>query len=352
MKNYLRLYESLKAAIRDGGYTHGAKLPSKRALARERGVSLVTVEHAYRLLCDDGYAESRERSGYFVMYGLSRDRPRARPAAPIAFHPKANAHRVPASFPFSVFAATLRGVVARYGERLLIKSPNMGTEEARGAIAAYLMRARGLCVKPSQIVIGSGAEYLYGLLAQMFGGGEVGIEDPSYARIREVYEAHGVRVRRLRLGARGIVSAALERMRGGVLHVTPYRSYPTGVTADASKRREYVRWAQTHGGLLVEDDFGSEFAAGRAGAETLYELDGGGHVVYLNTFSKTIAPSMRIGYMVLPERLLKAYASSVGFYSCPVPVFDQLFLADFLNGGAFERYLNRLRREMKRTIGG
>ena len=349
MKNYLSVYDSLREAIVSGGYSFGARLPSKRSVAREKGVSLITVEHAYRLLCDDGYADSRERSGYFVAYRTSDVCSRVRSHAPIVATPMANAHRTPSAFPFSIFAKTLRGVVTRYGDRLLVKSPNMGTDELRRAISAYLMRARGLQVRSSQVVIGSGAEYLYGLLAQMFRGREIGVEDPSYAKIAEVYAAHGIRVRKLRLGSKGIDSDILRRMRGNVLHVTPYRSYPTGVTADASKRHEYVRWVRDRNAILVEDDFDSEFSPGRAGAETLFALDGGRHVVYLNTFSKTIAPSIRIGYMVLPDHLVKAYAEAVGFYSCPVPVVDQLFLADFLNSGAFERHLNRLRRGRDRV---
>ena len=345
MKSYLSVYDSLREAILSGGYSCGARLPSKRSVAREKGVSVITVEHAYRLLCDDGYVRSHERSGYFVAYRRSDERLRAKSHEPIASIPRANAHRTPVAFPFSVFAKTLRGVVTRYGDRVLIKSPNMGTEELRHAIGAYLLRARGLKVSSSQIVIGSGAEYLYGLLAQMFRGGVIGVEDPSYAKIGEVYEAHGVRVRRLKLGERGIASEAIRRLRSDVLHVTPYRSFPTGVTADASKRHEYVRWARERNKVLVEDDFDSEFSPGRAGAETLFELDGGERVIYLNTFSKTIAPSVRVGYMVLPRRLLRGFARSVGFYSCPVPVLDQLFLADFLNSGAFERHLNRLRRK-------
>ena len=344
MKSYLSVYDSLREAIVSGGYSFGARLPSKRSVAREKGVSLITVEHAYRLLCDDGYADSRERSGYYVAYRTFDGTVRVRSHAPLTVMPRANAHRTPEAFPFSIFAKTLRGVVTRYGDRLLVKSPNMGTEELRRAVAAYLMRARGLRVSSSQIVIGSGAEYLYGLLAQMFRGRVIGIEDPSYAKIAEVYAAQGVRVRKLRLGEKGIVSDALRRLRGDVLHVSPYRSYPTGVTADASKRHEYVRWAHDRDAILVEDDFESEFSPGRAGAETLFGLDGGRHVIYLNTFSKTIAPSIRVGYMVLPDILLTVYAKAVGFYSCPVPVFDQLFLSDFLNSGIFERHLNRLRR--------
>lgn len=347
MKRYVRIYERLRDAIVSGGYAFGARLPSKRSVARETGTSLVTVEHAYRLLCDEGYAESRERSGFFAVYRSSGTETRGRRAEPVVVRMKANHHRLPGTFSFSTFAKTLRGVVTRYGERLLIKSPNRGTVELREAIVAYLKRAKGVSVKASQVVIGSGAEYLYGLLAQMFRGETVGIEDPSYAKIREVYAAHGVKIRPLRLGEHGIPDGELRKMKGGVLHVTPYRSFPTGVTADATKRHAYVRWAAEREAVLVEDDFESEFSPQRAGTESLFALDGGRRVIYLNTFSKTIAPALRIGYMVLPRGLVRRYDERVGFYSCPVPVFDQYFLADFLNSGEFERHLNRVRRKLR-----
>ena len=347
MKRYANVYGKLREAIVSGGYACGARLPSKRVVARETGTSLVTVEHAYRLLCDDGYAEARERSGFFVSYRAAGSEAMTPHAEPVAPRVRPDHHRAPTKLSFSVFARTMRSVVARYGERLLVKSPNMGTPELRGAIVAYLARAKGLKVRSSQVVVGSGAEYLYGLLAQMFRGETIAIEDPSYAKIREVYAAQGVRLKALRLGEHGIPDAELKRLKGGVLHVTPYRSYPTGVTADATKRHAYVNWARARDGLLIEDDFDSEFSPGRRGAETLFALDGGQRVIYLNTFSKTIAPSIRIGYMVLPPGMVERYVRTVGFYSCPVPVFDQLFLADFLNGGAVERHLNRLHRLLR-----
>ena len=347
MKRYERIYEKLRDAIVSGGYAFGARLPSKRSVATETGTSLVTVEHAYRLLCDDGYVEARERSGFFVTYRSSGTVPKARHAEPVVMRVKSDHHRFPSEFPFTVFTRALRGVITRYGERLLIKSPNMGTVELRTAIVAYLNRSKGLRVKASQVVIGSGAEYLYGLLAQMFRGRTVGIEDPSYAKIGEVYAAHGIRTKPLKLGPHGILDTELKRLKGGILHVTPYRSYPTGVTADASKRQAYVDWARVRDGVLIEDDFDSEFSPSRSGAETLFALDGGLHVVYLNTFSKSIAPALRIGYMVLPKRLVGRYAEAVGFYSCTVPVFEQLFLADFINSGDFERHLNRMRRSLR-----
>lgn len=341
--HYQDLYERLKAGILSGAYPLGSRLPSKRIVAREAGVSVITVEHAFRLLCEEGYAESRERSGFFASYrdADAGDRPiPKRWTKP----PTVNRHRVAEGFPWSAVARKLRTTVARYGERLLIKSPNNGTVELREAVAAYLQRSRALRVSPAQIVIGSGAEYLYGLLAQCFRGEAVAIEEPSYQKIRQVYEAHGIDCEGLALSANGIGTSVLKAAASHVLHVTPYRSFPTDVTADASKRREYVRWAEQRGGWLVEDDFGSEFSPARSGAETLFAIDGGRHVIYINTFSKTFAPSLRIGYLVLPKGFQKLFAERVGFYSCTVPVLDQLFLADFIDSGDFERHVNRLRR--------
>lgn len=350
---YQRIYQRLREAIVGGAFAFGSRLPSKRALADREGVGVITVEHAYALLCDEGYAEARERSGYFVAYhhggeGILVERPLPRSDSRSRVSPKPNLHRLPTGFPFSVATRKMRGVIVRYGERILIKSPNTGTVELREAIAAYLNRAKGMRVKPSQIVVGSGAEYLYGLLAQMFGGRRFAVEDPSYEKISAVYAAHGIAFDRLRLGPHGILSAELERTGAQILHVTPYRSFPSGVTADASKRHEYVCWAARRGGFLIEDDFDSEFAVAGRGEEPLFSTDAAGRVVYVNTFSKTIAPSIRVGYMVLPPRLLAQFQKTVGFYSCTVPVFEQYFLADFINDGDFERHLRRVRRRLCR----
>lgn len=343
MKSYEKVHARLRDAILTGAYAYGTRLPSKRETAREFGASLVTVEHAYAILCDEGYAEARERSGYFVAYRES-DAPQGVPPRVEVPRVRPDRHRVPSAFPFSVLTRTMRGVLTRYGEKLLIKSPNRGVSELREAIARYLVRARGFRVDPGQIVVGSGAEYLYGLIAQIFRGEAIAVEDPSYAKIREVYEAHGIATMPLKLGPSGVQSEALSATRASILHVTPYRSFPSGITTDASKRHEYVRWAERREGLIIEDDFESEFAAPGKSAETLFALEGGKRVLYLNTFSKTIAPSLRIGYLILPKPLMALYEERVGFYSCTVPVLDQYFLADYLESGAFERHLSRLRR--------
>ena len=342
---YLQLYQRLRDDIVSGSYPHGARLPSKRQLAEDNGVSLVTVEHAYAILCDEGYLEARQRSGYFVVYRAGD----CFPGTPAAPRRAAEGRAAEAEFPFSVLARTMRRVLSDYGESLLVKSPNNGCAALRQALADYLARSRGIRVKPSQIVIGSGAEYLYGLIVQLLGRERVyGVENPSYEKIRRVYQANGVRCDLLRLGADGVRTDELTRTEATVLHVTPFHSFPSGVTASAGKRAEYIRWAAARGGYIVEDDFDSEFSLSSKAEDTVFSLEPERSVIYVNTFSKTIAPSIRVGYMVLPPALTEAFERAVGFYSCTVPLYEQYVLAELLRGGDFERHLNRVRRKRRR----
>ena len=343
---YLQLYHQLRGDIVSGVYPNGKKLPSKRLLAEQTGVSVITVEHAYAILCDEGYLEPRERSGYFVSYSAADCFPVAEPDS---VRQLPSARDLADDFPFSVLAKTMRPVLSEYGESILVKSPNNGCTELRKAIAAYLARCRGINVAPSQIVIGSGAEYLYGLIVQLLGRERVfALENPSYEKIRRVYLANGVTCDMLRLGSDGIRTSELARTNASVLHVTPFHSFPSGITASAGKRSEYIRWAHSRGGYIVEDDFDSEFTLSSKAEDTLFSLEPKRSVLYLNTFSKTIAPSMRLGYMVLPESLTDAFEQSVGFYSCTVPVFEQYVLAELLSNGDFERHINRVRRRRRK----
>lgn len=346
---YLQLYAQMRGKIVEGGYPFGSKLPSKRILAAENGVSTVTVEHAYALLCDEGYIESRQRSGYFVCFrpgdGFAAAAAKTALAAPAAQQPSDTP-----DFPFSVLARTMRGVISDYGHGILQRSPNAGCQQLRSAIVRYLARSRGIHAEPGQIVIGSGAEYLYGLVVSVLGRQRsYGIESPSYSMIRQVYEASGASLQMLPLGNDGIESSALWASSADVLHITPYRSFPSGVTASASKRHEYLRWAQD-GKIIVEDDFESEFSVSRKPEETLFSLSGKENVIYMNSFSKTVSSSLRVGYMVLPKPLLPIFEKSAGFYSCTVPTYIQLVLASILDSGDFERHINRVRRQKRKEL--
>lgn len=345
---YLQLYEQIRKDIVCGVYPYGGKLPSKRIMAEETGVSVITIQHSYEILCEEGYVEPRQRSGYFVIY-KEKDFNLVAEVGTLHTNHTENVHRVKNVFPFSVLSKTMRKVLSEYGEAVLVKSPNQGCMELRHAIALYLARSSGILVKPEQIVIGSGAEYLYSLIAQLLGKERVfALENPSYEKIRQVYEANGIKLEMLKLGKDGIKTTELENTKATVLHITPFNSFPSGITAGVSKRNEYIRWAQKRDGYIIEDNYDSELTVSKKNEDTVFSLASNCPVIYLNTFSETVAPSIRVGYMVLPENMLSEFEKKLGFYSCTVPVFEQYVLAELINSGDFERNINRIRRERRK----
>jgi len=347
---YIQLYLQMRRDITNSVYKYGDKLPSKRLLADETGTSVITVEHAYNILCDEGYIEAKQRSGYFVVYQKGDFAPIYETEEDNNFNTHVY-YRSDDEFPFSIFVKTMRNVMSKYGEDILIKPPNQGCPQLRTAISRYLARGKGINVSPQQIVIGSGAEYIYGLIVQLLGRERIfALEDPSYEKIHSVYSANGAECDLLKLGKNGILSSELNRTRATVLHVTPFRSFPSGVTANASKRAEYIKWATERNGIIIEDDFDSEFTVSSKHEDTVFSLEPKHSVIYVNTFTETIAPSMRTGYMVLPQKLVSLFEEKVGFYSCTVPVFEQYVLAEFINNGDFERHINRVRRKRRQAL--
>lgn len=346
----MQLYFQIRSDIVSGIYKTGSKLPSKRLLADESGVSVITVLHAYSILCDEGYVESRERSGYFVIYTQS-DFPFSSESIPQARQTKKPSPHARVDFPFSVLAKTMRRVLLDYESKILIKSPNHGCPEFRLAISNYLARSTGISARPEQIIIGSGAEHLYSLIAMLLGDKRIfALEKPSYEKIRKVYSLCGVKCELLKLGDDGIISSELAKTKANVLHITPFNSYPSSVSASVSKRLEYLSWAKERSGFIIEDNYDSELTVSTKNDDTVFELSDNGSVIYLNTFSRTIAPSFRIGYAVLPERLLKDFEEKLGFYSCTVPVFEQYVLTELINSGDFERHINKVRRQRRKQI--
>ena len=347
---YYQLYTAIREDILRGELRPGQKLPSRRALAEHLHVSVVTVSGAYEQLVDEGYLAAKPRSGYYVsaissLPQQTRQQTRLHllPADPAA--PQAQSGY---GFRYSALTKLMREVIADCGTKLLEKPPHYGCAELRNAIADYLLRYRGMLAQPDCIVVGSGAEYLYGLIVQLLGRERIyGLEDPGYEKVRQVYAANGAVCELLPMSDDGIDAGALTQARASVLHITPFHSFPTGITTSAAKRSEYLAWAAARGAILVEDDFDSEFSENKKPLQTLYSMDRRGCVIYVNTFSHSLAPSMRMGYMVLPESLMALYREKLGFYSCSVPLFDQYVLARFISQGYFERHLNRLRRQNK-----
>lgn len=342
---YMVVYDRLRGNIIEGVYKSGKKMPSKRALAESFGVSVITAERVYELLMAEGYVSSREKSGYFCEYTkgdrflssaeLSPRRPFIPPQESV-------------SFPYNLYAKTVRKVLYLYGESVLSKCSGTGCDYLKGEISAYLMRSRGIKASPECIVIGAGAEYLYGLILELLGRDKTyAAEDPSYEKIEQVYKSKGAVCEMLPLAADGIDSAALKKTKADVLHITPYRSFPSGISATVSKRLEYIDWSKDNKRYIIEDDFESEFTPTGKIYDTVYSLSPYGNVIYINTFSRTVSPAVRTAFMVLPEGLIKRFYEKTGFYSCTVPTLEQYVLAELLSSGEFERHINRKRRDMR-----
>lgn len=341
---YQQLYLQIREDIVNGIYPIGSKLPSKRVIALNCDTSLITVEHAYALLIDEGYVEARERSGYFVIF-QSVDGFVSVPALNKVRRKHSSYVETNSNFPFSVLAKKMRKVINDEGEKILERSPPFGSFELREAIRAYLAKNRGILVDCEQIVIGSGSEYFYTLLIEFFGRKCIyAIESPSYLKIEQIYKAFNVKLEKLPLTDDGIDSSALKNCMANILHISPYRSYPSGVSATASKRHEYLHWVEKKDRYIIEDDFESEFSVLRKPEETLFSHSPKDNIIYMNTFSKTISPSLRIGYMLLPKPLVKKYKQKFGFFSCTVPTYIQLVVAELIINGDFERHINRVRR--------
>ena len=348
---YLQLYSQIKDDIINEVYQFNSKLPSKRIVAEELEISTITVEHAYALLCDEGYVEARQRSGYFVRF-RGEDGFVSAPKESIRHEISCGGSKtVGVKFPFSVLAKTIRKVTADLGANILNPSPNFGCVEFREAIRKYLGRSRSINTDVEQIIIGSGAEYLYGLLTEVLGKDCLyAIENPSYQKIEQVYLAEGINIEKLKLTSDGIESSALQKTKAKVLHISPYRSFPSGVSASMSKRQEYLSWANTDGRYIIEDDFESEFSVERKVETTVFSLATKDNVIYMNTFSQTISPSLRVAYMVLPKALVPIFEDKVGFYACAVPTIIQYVLTELIESGNFERHINRVRRQKRKLL--
>ena len=346
---YLYLYNEIKNDIIAGKLKNGEKLPSKRSFAEHLGVSVITIEYAYNVLFDEGYIYSEERRGYFVCNIENPFLKQTKITKKVDFE-KNITQDEEIDFPFSQLSKIMKNVINSYDKKLLAKPPHAGCPCLRRAIAEYLSRYRGMNVEEEQVIIGSGAENLYSMIVHIFGREKViGIEDPSYEKIKDVYTLLGANIKMLPLDEYGIKTSALEKSDIDILHVTPFHSFPAGITANAAKRIEYISYMKKKNGFIIEDDFESEFAIGSKPVETIYSMDKSGSVIYINTFSKSLAPSMRLGYMVLPKNLLPIYEENLGCFSSNVPAFDQYVIAEFIESGGFERHLSKMRRKLRQA---
>ena len=371
------IYEYLYACIREdilrGVLAAGEKLPSKREMARDLGIALITVENAYAQLIIEGYVTSREKSGYFVnadvasQFGLGdqtgkkAEKTRAGYGAATAEGSSgskaATAERKKRdwlvdfssnklkkdAFPFATWTKLMRRVLDDREEAFLEKPESKGVRELREAIASHLRKAKGLDVSPDRIIVGPGTEYLHQVILQLVGASRiVAVEDPGYKKVGQIYESHGLKCLHVPVDENGLMVEGLKNSNAKLVHLSPSHHFPTGCVMPIGRRRALLEWARAQGAYLVEDDYDSEFRFDGKPVPTLASLDDE-TVIYLNTFTKTLAPSIRIAYVVLPERLKERYEEKLSFYSGCVSSFEQYTLAAFIGEGYYERHVNRMR---------
>ena len=346
---YEVLYRCIRGDILSGKLEPGQKLPSKRNLCVNLKVSKITVETAYNQLLSEGYIYSREKVGYFVE---TVERVEPQPVA-LELPPEPEdccidlTRNGPARFPFSVWSRLQREVMLDLGEQLLLPLHNQGLPELRQAIAAHLGEFRGMQVRPGHILIGAGTDFLYNLLIQLLGQDALyAVEEPGYGKIRKIYAAAGARCISALLDEKGVNPESLDDAQ--VLHISPSHHFPTGRVTPLQRRQELLNWARKQEDRwIIEDDYDSEFRFAAHPMPAMQSLDTAGKVIYMNTFSQTLAPSIRISYMVLPPALMNQFKNKLGFYSCTVPSFEQYTLARFLSRRYFEKHINRMRKFYK-----
>ena len=346
---YYNLYLLIREDIIHGNLRAGERLPSKRALASDLAISVITVQTAYEQLLAEGYILSYERKGYFVAeVNVEKSEQTTVLPKPVKEGKKYALNLVtgaaPAElFPFSVWAKLMRATLSEEGEHLLERVPCDGDAQLKSSLAAYLYRARGVKVNPRHIVIGAGAEYLYGVIVQLLGRSRpYAVENPGHGAISHTYRLNGADCVYIPVGESGADVNAVEGTDACALHVSPSHQYPTGAVMPAANRAKLIKWAEKNDAYIIEDDYDSEFRLFGKPLQAMIGMNAD-RVIYINTFSKTLAPSMRMGYMVLPPALYGRFADMLGGAANVVPLFEQKTLSKMLDGGYFERHVNRLK---------
>ena len=370
---YEKIYEYIKKDIVDGKISKGEKLPSTRLLAQNLSVSRSTVELAYDQLLAEGYIEAEPYRGYFVcdiegLYQLERQKnfvkeqrktEKGQKTASagkkwsgisvknseyqeIDFSP----YKIDTqNFPYNVWRKLHKNVLLDDREEILLSGDGQGDYELRAAIADYLLQARGVNCEAGQIIIGAGNEYLEILLAQILGRDKtVLMDDPTYLQAYRTFLNMGYVVKNIPAKQGSMPVEAVRRENADILYIMPSHQFPLGTVMPLKQRLELLQWAsEKEGRYLIEDDHDSEYRYKGKPIPSLQSIDHEEKVIYLGTFSKSIAPSLRISYMVLPSHLLDNYQKTCGFYSTTVSKIQQEVLCEFIRGGYFGRHLNKMR---------
>lgn len=350
---YEQIYHYIKEEIQEGKIACGEKLPSTRALSRYLEVSRSTVELAYEQLLSEGYIESQPCRGFFAsrlegLYQLTQvkerrqERNREKAACRYDFTP----HGVDLkSFPYHVWRKLSKEILTDDRTELFRSGDSQGEYGFRRAVARYLHQARGVNCTPEQVVIGAGSDYILMLLSIILGTRHTAaFEDPTYMQAFRLAGSLGFATVPVPVDKEGMQVASLAETGADIAYVTPSHQYPTGIVMPVRRRMELLRWAgEKPGRYIIEDDYDSEFRYKGKPIPALQGYDRGDRVIYLGTFSKSIAPAIRLSYMVLPEPLLEKYQEEDRFINSTVSKVDQLIVQKFIEEGYYERHLNKTR---------
>lgn len=375
---YIHLYKCIKNDILDNILLPGTKLPSKRSFAKNLGISNITVENAYAQLQAEGFIYSIPKKGFYVTelpdnrvvpfntrgakdknteyntkwYEIQKENSQEKDSQ---FEiDLVSSTTPPGKFPFSIWARLMREVISEKSSELMRKSPWGGIMELRSAISLHLKQFRNMEVEPGQIITGAGTEYLYTLIIQLLGYNKVyAVETPGYKKIAQIYKSNNVACEYIPVDNSGIIIEELEKHNADVAHISPSHHYPAGIATPVSRRYEILAWASKEKDrYIIEDDYDSEFRLSGKQMPALQSIDIMDKVIYINTFTKSLAPTIRISYMVLPAKLLEKFQNKLSFYSCTVSNFEQYTLAKFINDGYFEKHINRMRNYYRKVRDG
>lgn len=350
---YEQIYEYIKIEIQRGHILPEEKLPSTRALSSYLQISRSTVDLAYEQLVSEGYIEAIPWKGYFVnkiegLHYLEKEQVGAyveqrneQEQYLVDFRPTGIDLD---SFPYNTWRKLSKNVLLDGENELFQLGDSKGEWDLRCTIANYLHQSRGVNCGPEQIIVGAGSEYLLILISCMLGRRKIAMESPTYKQAYHILRNMEHIINMVPMDEAGIRTDYLKEGDSDIVYVMPSHQFPLGIVMPLKRRMELLAWAaEKEKRYIIEDDYDSEFRYKGKPIPALQGYDTKEKVIYLGTFSKSIAPAIRISYMVLPESLLPVFEKTCGFYSSTVSRVDQMIVRDFIKEGYYERHLNKMR---------
>ncbi|MED4888303.1 PLP-dependent aminotransferase family protein [Lysinibacillus sp. FSL R7-0073] len=359
---YFQLYTYLKVEIQNGNIVAKTKLPSQRSLANHLNISRNTVDTAYQQLLAEGYVVSKERQGLYVVelekHYFQNSFLESAEMMPQKFNQVKDSSAIKLDFkygdinvkdfPYKIWRKLSMHSLHEEQSHLFMYGDAQGELELRQCIATYLYEARGVKCSADQIVIGAGLQYLLGVLCNIIGRNELyGMEDPGYHRVRYLFKDHHIKMKPIPLDEKGISITHLRNSQIKAIYVTPSHQFPIGHVMPISRRLELLEWAKEENAYIIEDDYDGEFRYAGKPIPALQGLDSFDHVIYMGTFSKSLIPSIKISYMVLPKNLINVYCKN-SYYVQTVSRLHQYTLQLFMKSGHWERHLNKSRNSYKK----